>query len=367
MSGHARVLLLGATGFTGRLTAIELRRLAVPFTPAGRSAARLEALCRELGSGDGGGVPFMVARPDDPGSLRAAMEGHGAVIATVGPFTDLGEPAVKAAVETGVPYLDTTGEQGFMRAMWERYDEAARQRGIAIVCAHAFEYALGECAAALAVEAAGGSADVLDVVYSVSGGGTSPGTRRSIVRALSDPMVSWVDRRLVRERPAAVSIEVTLPGEERPRTAISFPGGEPLHAGRHLDVGTCRSFMVLPRRLARRFRLAAPILPALRFGPLRALADLVAGRGEGPAEEQRTSVRFKVAARATGGGRTTWCLVEGTDGYALTAALAARGAVSLAEGRARSTGVVSTAMAFDPREVLAPLRESYGLSVSVVA
>jgi hypothetical protein len=178
-------------------------------------------------------------------------------------------------------------------------------------------------------------------------------------------MVSWVDRRLVEERPGAVAIEVTLPGEERPRRAISLPGGEPLHAGRHLDVGTCRDFMVLSSGLRWGVRAAAPLLPAFRLGPLRTLADLVAGAGGGPTSADLASVRFTIAARATRGGRAAWCVVEGADGYGLTAALAARGAVTLAEGRARAKGVVSTAMAFDPREVLAPLEAARGVTVSV--
>jgi hypothetical protein len=47
--------------------------------------------------------------------------------------------------------------------------------------------------------------------------------------------------------------------------------------------------------------------------------------------------------------------VTGHDAYGITAVLAVNGARALVAGRAQRSGVMTTAQAFDPREMLAEL------------
>ena len=70
------------------------------------------------------------------------------MINCAGPFNRSGEPVVAAAVQTGSHYVDSTGEQNFMKMVFDRYGEEAERRGVGLVPALGFDYAPGDCIAA---------------------------------------------------------------------------------------------------------------------------------------------------------------------------------------------------------------------------
>src|SRR5262245_27962666 len=105
------VAVYGATGYTGRLVAAELRRRGADFVLAGRNEAKLRMVAEDLGDD----LPVSAVGLDDPAGLRALLEPCAAVISCAGPFELHGGPVVEAAVAAGTHYLDTTGEQRFMR------------------------------------------------------------------------------------------------------------------------------------------------------------------------------------------------------------------------------------------------------------
>src|SRR5689334_20948992 len=106
----ARILLLGATGYTGDLTARSLVRQGARPVLVARNADRVRALADELG-----GLETAVADVTRPGTVTDVVEPGDVLVSTVGPFLRFGEPAVRAAAEKGAHYLDSTGEGPFMR------------------------------------------------------------------------------------------------------------------------------------------------------------------------------------------------------------------------------------------------------------
>jgi len=177
------ILVYGASGFTGRLVAAELRRLGLPVRLSGRDRARLQAVAKEIG-----GAEVAAAPVHDAGALAAAARGATVVVSCAGPFLRVGEPVVRAAIDAGAHYLDTTGEQAFLRDVLERFDSAARRAGVAVVPSCGFEIALGDYLAARAAArvpgrpASGGDPDPLDelvVAYAVEHFRPTPGTRAS--------------------------------------------------------------------------------------------------------------------------------------------------------------------------------------------
>src|SRR5919197_5342883 len=105
-----RIVLFGATGYTGRLTAEAMVERGARPVLAARNRDRVAALAGELG-----GLEHAVADVADPASIRDLLERGDVLVSTVGPFTRWGEPAVQAAIAVGAAYLDSTGETPFIR------------------------------------------------------------------------------------------------------------------------------------------------------------------------------------------------------------------------------------------------------------
>jgi len=343
MSVH-RVVVVGATGYTGSLVARELARGGAPFVLAGRDPGKLERLAASLLAPDGSesAAPKAATAVMDvsrPETVKSLLRPGDVVVSCAGPFAELGEPVVRACIESGAHYLDTTGEQQFMKRVVDRWDEAARRAGVTVVNAMAFEYALGDAAAALAADGLGRPLRLVELVYAWRGGAaaTSRGTRASILRIMAAPGLAYREGAWVPERAARRRTVLELPGGRR-RNAITLPTGEIVTVPRHTGVREVRGWAVTSGAMARAAALLSPLLPFLVRG-LLPLLDRWARRGAaGPTEAERGSDEFEIVARATGArGGLRAVTVRGRDPYGLTAAIIVAGARRLA-GRSGAGG-----------------------------
>lgn len=131
------LVLLGATGFTGRLVARYLsgRHGAggrLRWALAGRDERKLERIRGELGE-EGAGLPLIVADSHDRGSLDAMVSRSRAVCSTVGPYALYGSELVAACAAGGTDYCDLSGEVPWMRRMLDAHAEDAARTGARIV------------------------------------------------------------------------------------------------------------------------------------------------------------------------------------------------------------------------------------------
>jgi short subunit dehydrogenase-like uncharacterized protein len=349
--GGAAVALFGATGYTGRLIARELHRRGIAVLLAGRDAARLAALAAALD-----GPATAVATVGDRASLDALARRAPVLINCVGPFVDLGEPVVRAAIAAGTHYVDTTGEQPFLRAMLV-HDTWAKTQQVAVVPALAFEIALADCAAAIGA-AELDAVERVRVTY-VTRFHASLGTKRTALRMLQADAYAYVDGDWVVEPPARRSAFVPVP-HLGTVAAVSIPSGEVITVPRHVRTREVRTYLRLPVVAARLLSSTAPLIPALARSPLAQVAGWALGeRTEGPDEDTRRRDVFHVIVdlwgvrRGKDAGQRV--LVRGRDPYGVTAAICRLGVESLLAGSPRATGVLSPAMAFDPRRFLAAL------------
>ena len=101
-----RVIVFGATGLTGRLTAEALVERGRRPVLAGRSRARLDEVARGLG----GDLDVVAADASDPASLEGLVDRGDVLLSTVGPFVRWGDATVEAAIRNGAHYLDSNGE-----------------------------------------------------------------------------------------------------------------------------------------------------------------------------------------------------------------------------------------------------------------
>src|SRR6266545_3543382 len=132
------IVVLGATGFTGALTAEYLAVHAPDATRwalAGRDHGKLEALRDRLGVD----VQVLEADISDQASLRRLAEASRIVVSTVGPYVRYGEPVVAACAEAGTDYVDLAGEPEFVDRMYVRHHATAERTGARIVHACGFD------------------------------------------------------------------------------------------------------------------------------------------------------------------------------------------------------------------------------------
>jgi short subunit dehydrogenase-like uncharacterized protein len=357
------IAVFGATGYTGRLVAAELRRRGLDFVLCGRDPGKLRVLAAELG----GDPEVRVASVDDRDALRHAFGDCAAVINCAGPFTLLGEPVVRAAVESGTHYVDTTGEQGFMRLVIERYDEAAKAAELAVVPAMGFDYVPGDLICRLAAE---GHEPVawLELTYAVVGFGATRGTLRSAMEVMDGRDVVYEDGSWRPADAGPLRASAVLPAPFGRQAVARYPSGEVVTVPRHTRVRSIASRIAVSGMVPA--GPLTPLVPALMEGlglvlrtPLRRVfQQAVAALPEGPSESERRASRFLIAVRALGeDGSEGRGAVRGSDVYGLTAIAAVHGARLLADPGYDRAGVLSPASAFDPAPFLNYLTD-HGLS-----
>lgn len=347
-----RIVVIGATGFTGRLVARELATGSVPCVLAARDADKLSLLAAEL-EVTSAAISTQVVDVTDPASLRRLIRTGDAVINCAGPFSALGEPVVRQCVEARAHYMDTAGEQPWMREMHGRYDLPAREAGVAVVNGLAFEWALGDCAAALAAHHLPGPLRSVDVIYAWRDPVTSRGTRRTSLRMVGKR--AWqLQHGHWRHRPTGASWRRFRLSSGRSLGAIMFGAGEVVTIPHWSEVETVRGWLAVGGRTARLAPLVAPALPVL-VPLLMPLLDRLALRAPDPDEDDREASRFTIRVEAgDSGGQRVAMEVRGRDPYGVTAAIAVRGAHRALESDP-PTGVLAPSQLLDAAELLETL------------
>lgn len=137
------LVVMGATGFTGRLVAEYLNRTygvgqSLRWAVAGRSQEKLDALVADLAPA-AEGLATVVADSKDEGSLAALCEQTRVVCTTVGPYARYGSELVAACAKGGTHYCDLSGEPQWMRRMIDAHEAAAEESGARIVHACGFD------------------------------------------------------------------------------------------------------------------------------------------------------------------------------------------------------------------------------------
>jgi short subunit dehydrogenase-like uncharacterized protein len=360
------LVLLGATGFTGGLTAEYLARQApagLRWAIAGRNPAKLAAVRDRLTAINPGlsELPLVPADSGDAGSLTELAQASRVVASTVGPYLRFGEPLVAACAAAGTDYLDLTGEPEFIDAMYLRYHAEAVRTGARLIHACGFDSIPHDLGVLYTVRQLPDDVPIsIDGVVR-AGGQLSGGTLASALTALSRP------------RQAAAIARQRKEIEPRPtdRTARSVTGRPHRPDGNWLlPLPT-----VDPQIVARSARASAEYGPDFRYShylgvrrlpvavvgaaglaglvglaqlpPARRLLESRITPGEGPSAERRAASWFRVRFYAEAAGRRLVTEVSGGDpGYGETAKMLAEAALCVAQDELpASSGQLTTATA----------------------
>ncbi|MEV6162775.1 saccharopine dehydrogenase NADP-binding domain-containing protein [Streptomyces sp. NPDC052052] len=382
------VVLFGATGFVGTLTAEYLAAHApagLRWAVAGRNRNRLEQLRERLGAIDPGcaDLPLLHADADDAHALRDLAESTHVVATTVGPYLWYGEPLVAACAEAGTDYADLTGEPEFVDRMFLRHDARARETGARIVHACGFDSVPHDLGVYFTVQQLPQDVPLTIDGFVRTNAGLSGGTFASALASMGRGhhlLRAAQERRLHEPRLVA----------RRARARLGAPHFSPETGTWALPLPTLDPQVVerSARALARygpdfRYRHFASVkhLPmavggTAALGALLGAAHLPAARswlmdryepGKGPDAERRRRSWFTVRFVGEGGGRRVFTEVSGGDpGYDETAKMLAQSALCLAlDEPAPTAGQVTTAVAMG--DALLERLRSAGLRFRVAA
>ena len=155
-----RIVLLGATGYTGQRVLLELLARGEQPTLAGRNRTKMLALAGRFETD----LPVAEVDVASTADLARLLDRSDVVLSTVGPFMQLGIATVTAAAQAGAHYLDSSGEGSFVRRVFD-LDSVAAARGSTVVPAFGYDYVPGNPAGALALTRAGERATRIEIGY----------------------------------------------------------------------------------------------------------------------------------------------------------------------------------------------------------
>lgn len=363
------IVLFGATGFTGELTAAYLAEHAPAFTRwalAGRNQAKLEATRERLAALNPAckDLPLLHADAADPESIKAVAESTRVVVTTVGPYIQYGEPLVAACAEAGTDYLDLCGEPEFVDLMYVRYHERAKATGARLAHACGFDSIPHDLGAYFTVQHLPEGVPLRVEGFVRASGMPSGGTLHSAVgimaRTWQAAQAAQTRRRAEPPAPDGRQVHV-IKGLSRfaPPTGgwtLPMPTIDPLivtRSARALDrYGPDFSYghYLAMKHLATAAGAVAGVGAVFTLAQVRPARDLLLKLrqpGEGPSPEKRAKSWFNVRFVGEGGGRRVLTEVSGGDpGYGDTAKMLAESALCMAHDELPATsGQVTTAQA----------------------
>jgi short subunit dehydrogenase-like uncharacterized protein len=363
------VVLFGATGFTGGLTAAYLAEHAPPdlhWAIAGRNRSKLEKLRDDLHERFGSGEQLEILEADvtDRASVRRVAERAKVAATTVGPYLEYGEPLVAACAEVGSDYVDLTGEPEFVDRMYLDHGKQAEASGARLVHACGFDSIPHDLGALFTVQHLPDDQPLRVKGYVTAGGTFSGGTFASALTAFSrarQMAAAASQRRKAEPKPEgrrARSVTGT-PGYDRAvgKWVLPFPSLDPQVIARSAralpDYGPDFSyshFIALSNPITAAGLAAGTggMFALAQLPPTRALLQKLRPSGSGPSEAQREKGWFRVRfVGDAADGRSVRTEVAGGDpGYGETAKMLAESAMCLAtDDLPETAGQVTTATA----------------------
>ena len=362
------LVLCGATGFTGGLTASYLAENApegLRWALVGRNRGKLEAVRSGLA-----GIPSKVSAPDlieadaaDAAAMAKVAGSARVAITTVGPYTHYGGPLVAACAAAGTDYVDLVGEPEFVDRTWTRHHAEAQRSGARLVHCCGFDSIPHDLGAYFTVKQLPEGVPLKVNGYVRTGARFSGGTFHSAINIFArgrQTLGAAKERRRAEERPAGREIHSARPrlrhdGElggwvvplpTIDAAIVSRSAAALDRYGPHFTYG----HHLIAKRLATVAALgtAAGALSVLApLPPTRKLLLKIKAPGEGPDEAERARSWFKIKFVGEGGGKRVVTEVSGGDpGYAETSKMLAESALCLAcDELPPSAGQVTTAEA----------------------
>lgn len=381
------IVLFGATGFTGGLTAEYLARNGgtTRWALAGRNPDKLKLIRARLADINPAckALDLLEADVEDIASIQKIAQSAKVVITTVGPYIKYGEPLVAACAEAGTDYVDLTGEPEFVDSMWLKYHEVAKKSGARIIHACGFDSIPHDLGAYFTVQQLPEGVPLKVEGFVRAGGDFSGGTFHSAVTAFSRmrEYARVSKQRRAREKyPDGRKIGSTRQtiryNETLKSWVVPFPSVDP-QIVRRSAVALDRygpefryGHYVMVKKASGVAKLVGGVSLLFAAAQLKFTRDKVLkfkDPGQGPSEAQRAKSWFKVSFFGEGGGKTVRTEVTGGDpGYGETSKMLAESALCLAHDKLPKTAGSVTPVQAMGDALIARLQKA-GIGFTVVS
>ena len=382
------IVLFGATGFTGELTAAYLAEHApvgCRWALAGRNATKLEEVRARLAKVDPAcaDLPLLHADVNDPESISAVARSTKVVITTVGPYLLYGEPLVAACADAGTDYVDLTGEPEFVDRMYLAHNARAVETGARIVHACGFDSVPHDLGAYFTVKQLPAGERIRMRGVARSNATFSGGTFHSAMEQMSRQRTArqtYRERRKQEPRPEGRKSRSLAgkPGRDKDLGywLLPLPTIDPVivsRSGAALDeYGPDFGYSHFAGLKTLRYTVGgavgvASLAVAANIPPLRNALKKRVKQGDGPSESRRAKSWFTVDFVGEAGGQKVHTRVSGGDpGYTETAKMLAESALCLAfDDNPPTAGQVTTVQAMGDN--LTDRLQKAGITFEVVA
>lgn len=280
------ILIYGATGYTGKLVAMQARDIHLSFEIAGRNATQVAALADQLG------VPFRVFALNDPAAIRASLAGVTAVLNCAGPFASTARALMEACIACGVHYLDITAEYK-VYALAESWSERAAAAGVMLLPGVGWDVVPSDCLA-MYVAAKVDQPQRLRIALQVANS-MSRGSATSVGEILGVGLLVRTDGKIV-AKPDAAPARFDFGAGPVDSVPLSF--GDLITAWKSTRISNIEMFVNIKENV---------------------LPEGIAAMAEGPSLEERVANRASAVAEVTGSdGTVVRARIDTVNGYSYT-------------------------------------------------
>ncbi len=369
------VVVYGASGYTGMLIMDWLIDQQIPFTAVARDAKRTQEMMAQRVVRLESATYEIIETTHEVDALAKAFKGAKVVCNTVGPFVNFGLTAVEAALKAGCHHIDTTGEQGYIRSVRDRFGDLFRQAGLLVSPSIAYMYTFAEIAAELALETPG--IDALETATLCRGprggaSGVTVGSTASIFELYRQEACYLWEKQLV-PHPFGASVNVVDPNFVQPVFSLPWGGTSlPVYLEGDPRVRSCSSYvgfydnnvMQLVHSIGQKWQAEYKDLPREhQDAVIKSIVDSTTPTM--PPRERTTTVRTVDFAIGRGQLAAVRATVHGITAYIATGALQTAAVVKLLDGETNKVGFASACKAFGHRYLLGFL-EQRGLARATV-
>jgi short subunit dehydrogenase-like uncharacterized protein len=303
-------LLYGANGYTGELIARMALERGLRPQLAGRDAAKIEPIAKELGLEH---VSFAL---DDKPAMDAALKSARVVLHCAGPFSRTSGPMADACLRTRTHYMDITGEIAVFESLAARRAEA-EAAGVMLLPGVGFDVVPSDCLAAHLKRRLPSATALALAIQGL--GRISHGTATTMVENINRGGLVRRDGRLTPVPAAWKTREVDF--GRGPTSATTIPWGDVATAFYSTGIPNIEVFAAIPSSMRMMMKASRPLGPLLASAPVqRFLKNRIKAQPAGPSDaERKRGASFVWGEVSDTEGRQKRSLLRGPEGYTMTA------------------------------------------------